>query len=221
MSSTDHGRSALRPPEASASSSWNCSAQPIDSLPLLPKSPHELAVEKEVPAGQLRTLVHRPLILSLPAELTIEIFRLVPSSPLRLPNPSPVTVPLVFGEVCREWRRISRATPELWRSLIIILDSAIKQPGRWRSAVGKLVSGWVDRSEPFPIHLAFTQRPNAIFSTPPLIIGTFIRAASRLEEFRIEYLPLAARTEMFDTIYALLRLLTTRKLSVRSMPYHA
>ncbi|KAJ6554425.1 hypothetical protein B0H19DRAFT_868891, partial [Mycena capillaripes] len=51
-------------------------------------------------------------ILTLPTEITVEIFtHCLPDEPC---VPRTDTAPLLLGRICRTWREISLATPELW-----------------------------------------------------------------------------------------------------------
>ncbi|KAJ7103813.1 hypothetical protein C8R44DRAFT_530495, partial [Mycena epipterygia] len=51
-------------------------------------------------------------ILTLPAELTSEIFlHCLPAEPVR---PSAKIAPMLLGAICREWRFIAHADPRLW-----------------------------------------------------------------------------------------------------------
>ncbi|KAF7332718.1 hypothetical protein MKEN_00155200 [Mycena kentingensis (nom. inval.)] len=144
---------------------------------------------------------NRPPILTIPAEVTIEIFRCVACAPIELPRPGRVLpAPFVFGLVCREWRSISRATPELWTQLTVVMrgDIPIEKPIRWRAAAARLLSGWIDASKAFPVSISLRiVAPRA--SVP---IGVFIdairRAASRIEGLRLEDVPADCVAKLFD-----------------------
>ncbi|KAJ7263706.1 hypothetical protein C8J57DRAFT_418438 [Mycena rebaudengoi] len=76
-------------------------------------------------------------VLSLPTEITMEIFRrCVPSgSPSR---PSPSTAPLLLTQICRQWRKISLDTPHLWCSLAFGDDSSVEILKLWLLRAGSL-----------------------------------------------------------------------------------
>lgn len=53
-------------------------------------------------------------ILTLPDELTVEILHYtVPSNP----HPSPLTAPLLLGQICHRWRDIALKEPSLWQTI--------------------------------------------------------------------------------------------------------
>ncbi|KAJ7256108.1 hypothetical protein C8J57DRAFT_1075220, partial [Mycena rebaudengoi] len=53
-------------------------------------------------------------VLTLPTEITVEIFRhtLPPN-----PDPSSLEAPLLLGQICQQWREIALNAHELWQSL--------------------------------------------------------------------------------------------------------
>ncbi|KAJ7257086.1 hypothetical protein C8J57DRAFT_1235361 [Mycena rebaudengoi] len=60
-------------------------------------------------------------ILSLPVDITLEIFiHFLPSYPLRSPLTGSLS-PEILGQVCREWREVALGTPRLWRAIEIEL----------------------------------------------------------------------------------------------------
>ncbi|KAJ6610649.1 hypothetical protein B0H10DRAFT_1648235, partial [Mycena sp. CBHHK59/15] len=52
-------------------------------------------------------------VLSLPTEITMEIFRRC-IHPGSAPRPSPAKAPLLLAQICRQWRQIALNTPDLW-----------------------------------------------------------------------------------------------------------
>ncbi|KAJ6580812.1 hypothetical protein B0H19DRAFT_848339, partial [Mycena capillaripes] len=53
-------------------------------------------------------------ILTLPNELTSEIFINCLSSDAVRVQPNPATAPLLLAQVCSQWRAIAFSLPELW-----------------------------------------------------------------------------------------------------------
>ncbi|KAJ7279589.1 hypothetical protein C8J57DRAFT_1570431 [Mycena rebaudengoi] len=61
-------------------------------------------------------------ILTLPSEITSEIFlHFIPVYPER-PDPRRIESPTRLGQICRSWREIAFSTPRLWRAIKLDLD---------------------------------------------------------------------------------------------------
>ncbi|KAJ7645140.1 hypothetical protein DFH06DRAFT_1301156 [Mycena polygramma] len=96
-------------------------------------------------------------VLSLPTEITMEIFlRCLPSQP-RLPCPS--IVPLLLTQICHRWREIALDTQSLWQSLIF----------KDRQVSVELLRLWLYRSGALPLNLSLQ-------CWDPLRVGTLIEA---------------------------------------------
>nr|GAT44502.1 predicted protein [Mycena chlorophos] len=149
-----------------------------------------LAAEEATVAAYLHGLKRpRPFILYLPAEVTIEIFRLVPSTPVNILRPGKRIVPLVFGKVCRAWRRISRSASELWQNLEIRLDGPLPKSPSWRRSLTKMLDIWIDSSQPHPISLALIQPASNLALFPQTaLVDAFARAGSRLQTLELAHL---------------------------------
>ncbi|KAF7300446.1 F-box domain-containing protein [Mycena chlorophos] len=157
-----------------------------------------LAAEEATVAEYLHGLKRpRPFILSLPAEVTIEIFRLVPSTPVNILRPGKRIVPLVFGQVCRAWRRISHSASELWQNLEIRLDGPLPKSPSWRRSLTRMLDSWIDSSQPHPISLALIQ-PASNFTLFPqtTLIDVFARASPRVQNLELAYLSQQTMLEM-------------------------
>ncbi|KAJ7645144.1 hypothetical protein DFH06DRAFT_595059 [Mycena polygramma] len=97
-------------------------------------------------------------VLSLPTEITMEIFlRCLPSQP-RLPCPS--MSPLLLTRICHHWREIALDTPGLWQSLIF----------RDRQGSVEILRLWLSRSGTLPLNFS-------LHCWDPLRVGTLIEAA--------------------------------------------
>ncbi|KAJ7457094.1 hypothetical protein FB451DRAFT_1275921 [Mycena latifolia] len=112
---------------------------PMDSLALL-------SVSESPQPPPMHSCVERkslgaPLILTIPPEITAQIFaHCLPSSPSR---PKIDRAPLLLGRICRDWRNIVLDSPELWASLEIDrVDIPVD-----------LVEIWLSRAQNFPLTL--------------------------------------------------------------------
>ncbi|KAK6977980.1 F-box domain-containing protein, partial [Favolaschia claudopus] len=90
-------------------------------------------------------------VLTLPNEITVEIFlRFLPSYPYAPPMFGLLS-PILLTKICRQWREIALAIPMLWR--------AISLPQGWVvdadriEAAASAVSLWLSRSGNFPLSL--------------------------------------------------------------------
>jgi hypothetical protein len=84
-------------------------------------------------------------VLTLPNEITSEIFlHFLPS----YPTPPPLTgihSPTFLTQICRKWREIALATPAIWRA-IRLTDSRISYEQR-----GQISEAWMTRSGTSPL----------------------------------------------------------------------
>ncbi|KAJ6477531.1 hypothetical protein C8R45DRAFT_1007246 [Mycena sanguinolenta] len=81
-------------------------------------------------------------VLSLPAEITTEIFLRCTPSQSNL-GESPSEAPLLLAQICRQWRQIALDTPHLWRSLHF----------RDGETCIELLRLWLSRSGNLPLNL--------------------------------------------------------------------
>ncbi|KAJ6477532.1 hypothetical protein C8R45DRAFT_1007249, partial [Mycena sanguinolenta] len=81
-------------------------------------------------------------VLSLPAEITTEIFLRCTPSQSNL-GESPSEAPLLLAQICRQWRQIALDTPHLWRSLLFRNDETSIE----------LLRLWLSRSGSLPLNL--------------------------------------------------------------------
>jgi hypothetical protein len=74
-----------------------------------------LSAERESPQAELDSIVYP--VLTLPREITSEIFHwCLPSSPHFI-QPDPADVPLTLLAICRQWRNVALTIPQLWSSV--------------------------------------------------------------------------------------------------------
>jgi F-box-like len=126
------------------------------------------------PQQHASSLKSSPISL-LPNELLAEIFLLaLPGE--RFPSPSTTSAPLSLTHVCRDWRRLAEALPELWTCLHL------------HSQLGDDVlpaQQWLTRSANRPLSLSlsidFDEKPHQD------IIDTFSQHSSRWERVRFEF----------------------------------
>jgi hypothetical protein len=90
-----------------------------------------LSAERLRLQGEVDSIVYP--VLTLPTEITVEIFRrtLPPS-----PSPSPLEAPLLLGQICRQWREIALNARDLWQSLSFSNHRSIALLQMWLSRSG-------------------------------------------------------------------------------------
>ncbi|KAJ7755821.1 hypothetical protein B0H16DRAFT_1539759 [Mycena metata] len=108
-----------------------------------------IAVERE-----LRETATYP-ILTLPVEITTEIFHRLPLEVGDELGPQLNTAPVSLTAVCRSWRGIALSTPTLWSTLSIsfndIPPTVTAKPG----LVESFINQWLGRSGERPLSLTF------------------------------------------------------------------
>ena len=82
---------------------------------------------------------------ALPSELIIKILKETRTTSV------PILFPLMFLRVCRRWRSIVLATPNLWKDVYI--------PGKGDSRGLEVTRLFVERSRPYPMTLTWDHRP--------------------------------------------------------------
>ncbi|KAJ7769951.1 hypothetical protein B0H16DRAFT_1516892 [Mycena metata] len=101
-------------------------------------------------------------ILSLPTEITSEIFRRWCTRRSRS-HPHPSKGPLLLAQICHRWRQIALHTPELWRDPHFTDGSSVD-----------LFNLWLDRSGNLPLDLELYSRDSAL--TGPLVEASIARS---------------------------------------------
>ncbi|KAJ7255705.1 hypothetical protein C8J57DRAFT_1075467, partial [Mycena rebaudengoi] len=107
-------------------------------------------------------------VLTLPTEITVEIFRrtLLPS-----PGPSRLEAPLPLGQICRQWRDIALNAHDLWQSLSFSNHRSIA-----------LLQMWLSRSGDSP--LTYSIACNDLAAADALI-DTSVQHSHRWEDVRL------------------------------------
>ncbi|KAJ7479704.1 hypothetical protein FB451DRAFT_1239641 [Mycena latifolia] len=129
-----------------------------------------LTAERQHLQAELDSIVYP--VLTLPVEITSHIFlHSIPKNK----EPSSYTAPLLLTQICRQWRAIALAAPNLWQSLTV---------GRRQQHIhcGKLLRMWLERSASLPLFLCFGSPGGA--QTQSLIDASLIHR-HRWEEIEI------------------------------------
>jgi hypothetical protein len=119
--------------------------------------------EKHYALGTTMNAIHDPFIHKLPPEIGSHILRLcLPTLDFGLPHPWPqpeeVTGALRLGAVCRKWRQLAWATPNLWEMLY--LDTGPWTTNSLASSLPGLIEAWLARSGVLPLAIFFLDYPS-------------------------------------------------------------
>ncbi|KAJ7258901.1 hypothetical protein C8J57DRAFT_1073380 [Mycena rebaudengoi] len=113
-------------------------------------------------------------VLTLPVEITAEIFiNFLPAYPER-PLFSGLFSPELFLQVCRNWREISLDTPRLWSVIYIYLYKGCSLDGRLN-----LLATWLLRSKNCPLSLSFEIEAGFTFPELPHFTAALISHSER------------------------------------------
>ncbi|KAJ7185291.1 hypothetical protein C8R46DRAFT_881009 [Mycena filopes] len=166
----------------------------------------ELIAEKETTTARLNA--YRYPALTLPNEITSEIF-------LQFNPPYPSCPPLtgsfsptLLTRICRKWRNIALSVPSLWRAISCDVREVEEQC--------RLVETWLSRSGRCPLALRLTTSFRYGTSTAERIMTAALSHIGRWEHISIRSVPHDALVLPVDTPMPLLRSL---ELSV-DWPYH-
>ena len=108
--------------------------------------------------GSRMNAIHDPFIHKLPHEISSHIFRLcLPTLDYEGPDPWieqwEWAEALKLGAVCRKWRQLAWATPDLWDTLCVTIEPSMK------CTVAQLLPGllreWLSRSGMLPLNILF------------------------------------------------------------------
>ncbi|KAJ7126351.1 hypothetical protein C8R44DRAFT_734223 [Mycena epipterygia] len=109
-----------------------------------------LTVEQQLLQAELDYIVYP--VLDLPPEITSNI--LVQSIPGDA-NPTRYTAPLLLTQICRQWREIAFATPELWQSISLDHADSYRQNRGQSCKCVNLLEMWLQHSANRPLFLSF------------------------------------------------------------------
>ncbi|KAJ7176975.1 hypothetical protein C8R46DRAFT_1077910 [Mycena filopes] len=137
----------------------------------------DLELEKHLAQERLDTY-HYP-VLTLPNEITTEIFtHFVPALPLRPPLIG-IASPTVLTQICRAWRDIAISTPTLWRAMSL---TNLNIP--FVSAV-ELADLWIRRSRSCRLSIEIDYPARGQHGVSSLLLRLFEEAA-RLEDLKLD-----------------------------------
>jgi hypothetical protein len=117
---------------------------------------------KQKSLGTAMNAVHDPFIHKLPVEIGSHILRLsLPTltigehDPMTIHGPDSVVwaAPLKLGSVCHKWRQLAWATPDLWTTLSIAIDSSMSISTS--ESLPGLLGDWLGRSGVLPLTIYF------------------------------------------------------------------
>ncbi|KAJ7253964.1 hypothetical protein C8J57DRAFT_1187058 [Mycena rebaudengoi] len=119
-------------------------------------------------------------VLSLPLEITSEIFiNFLPIYPLRPPLTGLLS-PALLGQICHQWRDIAFGTPRLWRAIEIYLQST--------SSLGaqlNVLSTWLSRSKNCSLSLSFEMERHLVSPKVPHFKAALVSQSERWEHIRL------------------------------------
>ncbi|KAJ6454600.1 hypothetical protein C8R45DRAFT_1111849 [Mycena sanguinolenta] len=114
----------------------------------LKKSIRALKAEKLRTQERLESYTHP--VLTLPNEITSEIFlKFIPD----YPSPPPLTgllSPTTLTHVCHRWRAIAHSTPALWNGILV---PAYSRTRRNEAYLPKILESWLSRSRCLPLSI--------------------------------------------------------------------
>ncbi|KAJ7257087.1 hypothetical protein C8J57DRAFT_555592 [Mycena rebaudengoi] len=114
---------------------------------------------------QFRLDEYRYPVLTLPVEITSEIFlNFLPIYPLRPPL-SGSSSPAVLGQICSKWRHVALSTPQLWRAIEIGLRLDFD---RFVNTKLSILETWLARSKNCPLSLSLQTRSGYCDGAPQL-----------------------------------------------------
>ncbi|KAJ7149637.1 hypothetical protein C8R46DRAFT_1358706 [Mycena filopes] len=122
---------------------------------------------------QKRLRSYRYPVLTLPTEITCEIFmHFLSLHPLR-PQLTGIASPTLLTQVCRAWRAIALDTPKFWKAMLLMEDTWERQ--------SQIFDLWVDRSRSYPLSIEIAHRHQEDVSS---VLTRVLQHASRLEQLK-------------------------------------
>ncbi|KAJ7508749.1 hypothetical protein B0H11DRAFT_1962450 [Mycena galericulata] len=135
--------------------------------------PKHLKGEQKTIQLQLDRIIYP--ILTLPPEITSDIFVQCLPGHWETKNPHPDRVPLLLLRICADWRAIALSTPELWAVLHIARYSLFhsdRQP-----AIEKGIDSWLKCAKGLPLFLDFDGWTSPVL--PPVSPSPYLRIIAR------------------------------------------
>ncbi|KAJ7267322.1 hypothetical protein C8J57DRAFT_1615974 [Mycena rebaudengoi] len=171
----------------------------MDEIAALVGHLERLRAERDVIQAELDEIVYP--VLTLPPEVTSEIFCwCLPSTP-DFPQPDPAAPPLVLLAICRRWRSIALAIPQLWSRLEIRLGPSITR----NESLCLLLERWLSRSASHPLSILLDDTESAR-STSTSFYNTVVPHAHHLQHLHLilEHEHLVRYLDNFNGGYPLL-----------------
>ncbi|KAJ6629864.1 hypothetical protein B0H10DRAFT_1211737 [Mycena sp. CBHHK59/15] len=122
-------------------------------------------------------------VLTLPNEITSEIFlNFLPPYPDRPPSTGLLS-PILLGQVCRQWREVAFSTPSLWRAMQLELGD----DKYYNQSKLHLLKEWLDRSRDCPLSISLIYSPSTgLRPSLPAFIQTILLHRSRWEYVQLK-----------------------------------
>ncbi|KAJ7262469.1 hypothetical protein C8J57DRAFT_453929 [Mycena rebaudengoi] len=131
---------------------------------------------------QMRLDAYKYPILTLPTEITSEIFgHFLPPYPERPPTTG-LSSPELLGQICQVWREIALSTPRLWQAIELNLPT--KSP----TMALNLLRTWVSRSKNCPLSISL-QSSTGLFEDDSPFVEAVIPHSERWEHINF-HLPI-------------------------------
>ncbi|KAJ7812317.1 hypothetical protein B0H14DRAFT_2377659 [Mycena olivaceomarginata] len=114
----------------------------------------ELKQQRSAILSELNLVVYDYPVLTLPPEITADIFKWCIDTGKRL---HPSLAPSLLTQICRDWRALALSTPALW-------DTITEIEGHDPLQVERLVTTWFSRAGTRPLSLGFLcpQNPESV-----------------------------------------------------------
>ncbi|KAF8205659.1 hypothetical protein K438DRAFT_1757013 [Mycena galopus ATCC 62051] len=125
-----------------------------------------LVVDKD---GRLRYAPVSRRALALPLEILAEIFTYCVPDDREFIIPTLTTMPLVLCGLCRQWREVAISTPELWNSLVLVMELAAEAEG-----YVDLCRTWLSRARRSPLSLYLQVEKRDLTKTVRSLLQTIV-----------------------------------------------
>ncbi|KAK7036091.1 F-box domain-containing protein [Favolaschia claudopus] len=141
------------------------------------------ALRDEQEAAQQRLDSYKYPVLTLPNEITSEIFihflGLPASEPPEIHSPHS---PIRLTHICRKWRAVAIATPPLWKGLRVLVHPSRRE----LKGLPTLADMWLQRSGCCPLSIEFI---GSIGKCGDELLSTFLSYSKRLQNLKLGLLP--------------------------------
>ncbi|KAJ7246242.1 hypothetical protein C8J57DRAFT_1678539 [Mycena rebaudengoi] len=151
----------------------------LDARILSPQEDLDVA-RRERENLQARLDNHLHPVLTLPVEITSEIFiHFLPKYPLRPPLTGLLS-PALLGQICRKWREIAFNTPWLWRAIEIYLRQGISLDAQLN-----VLTTWLSRSKNCSVSISFEIDRDFTSLKLPQFTAALLSHSARWEHIRL------------------------------------